>query len=48
MSDDCADESVSNDEVDVTIPLTRDTTMSKITDFYEPKNSTLFRASSYD
>ena len=34
---DSADESGSNDEVDVTIPLARDTSPSKITDYFKPK-----------
>ena len=38
---DSADESGSNDEVDVTIPLTKDTSPSKITDYFKPKPKNL-------
>jgi len=38
---DSADESGSNDEVDVTIPLTKDTSPSKITDYFKPKPKSL-------
>ena len=38
---DSADKSGSNDEVDVTIPLTKDTSPSKITDYFKPKPKNL-------
>ena len=38
---DSADESGSSDEVDVTIPLTKDTSPSKITDYFKPKPKNL-------